>query len=68
MELSDFEKGTLLYKDLENYAKQYNRKVGCTYCEQGPIPRPPLYCISGLGMRLNIHVHRRECGVASGDE
>ena len=27
VELSDFEKGTLLYKDLEAYAKKYKRKV-----------------------------------------
>ena len=27
VELSDFEKGTLLHKDLENYAKHYKRKV-----------------------------------------
>ena len=27
VELMDFEKGTLLYKDLESYAKKHNRKV-----------------------------------------
>ena len=27
VELGDFEKGTMLYRDLEMYAQQYNRKV-----------------------------------------
>lgn len=28
VELSDFEQGTLLYKDLQSYAHTYKRKVG----------------------------------------
>ncbi len=28
VELSDFEKGSLLQKDLENYAQKYSKKVG----------------------------------------